>query len=84
MTEVLKQRESGLGAPIQMCDALSRNQSKEFETILLNCLVHARRNFVDVYDNFPKECGYVIEMLGKVYKNDATLLKSAACRLRSV
>ena len=72
LTEVLKQRNSGLGAPIQMCDALSRNQSKEFETILSNCLVHGRRNFVDVYDNFPEECRYVTERLGKVYKNDET------------
>jgi hypothetical protein len=72
LTEVLKQRKSGLEAPIQMCDALSRNQSKEFETIVSNCLAHGRRNFVDVYDNFPEECWYVIETLGKVYKNDAT------------
>ena len=75
LTEVLRQRNAGLGAPIQMCDALSRNQSKEFETILSNCLVHGRRNFVDVYDNFPEECWYVIETLGKVYKNDETAKK---------
>ena len=70
MTEVLRQREKDLEAPIQMCDALSRNQSKEFETILSNCLVHGRRNFVNVFDNFPQECEYVIEALGSVYKND--------------
>ena len=70
MTEMLRQREKDLEAPIQMCDALSRNQSKEFETILSNCLVHGRRNFVNVFDNFPQECEYVIEALGSVYKND--------------
>ena len=64
MSEVLRQREKDLEAPIQMCDALSRNESKEFETILSNCLVHGRRNFVNVFDSFPQECEYVIEVLG--------------------
>lgn len=38
---------------------------------MANCLAHARRNFVDVTWCFPDECRYVIETLGKVYKNDA-------------
>ena len=61
-----------MAPPIQMCDALSRNTSKEFETILANCLTHARRNFVDVADSLPEECSYVIEKLTDVYKNDKT------------
>ena len=70
MTELLKLRDEGLGPPIQMCDALSRNISKEFGTILANCLAHGRRNFVDVVSSFPEECRYVIETLANVYKND--------------
>ena len=54
-----------------MCDALSRNFSEEFETLLANCLVHGRRNFVDVANDFPKECLYVLETLGEVYHYDA-------------
>lgn len=72
MTELLGQRDPKMGPPIQMCDALSRNTSKEFETILANCLAHARRNFVDAAENFPEECSYVIETLAEVYKNDKT------------
>ena len=53
MAQLLKQRASGLSPPIQMCDALSRNVSKEFETILANCLAHARRNFVDLVTELP-------------------------------
>lgn len=68
--DLLKERHAGLDPPIQMCDALSRNTSKEFETILANCMAHARRNFVDIADNFPDECAHVIEILGAVYKND--------------
>ena len=71
LSDVLAQRASELAPPIQMCDALSRNPPKEFETILANCLTHGRRNFVKVVENFPQECRYVIEALAKVYRNDA-------------
>ncbi len=70
LAEVLSKRQAGLDPPIQMCDALSRNLPDSFKTILANCLIHARRNFVDVLANFPDRCQYVIETLGKVYKND--------------
>lgn len=54
-----------------MCDALSRNLPKELKTILANCLAHGRRRFVETAENFPEERGYVLELLGRVYKNDA-------------
>ena len=41
LAKLLEQRASGLSPPIQMCDALSRNVPKEFETLLANCLAHA-------------------------------------------
>src|SRR3989339_489723 len=63
MTDLLKQRQAELEPPIQMGDALSRNPSKEFETLLANCLVHGRRNFVDVAANFPQETAHVIEQI---------------------
>ena len=70
LADVLGKRKSGLDPPIQMCDALSRNLPKELKTILANCLVHGRRNFVDLLASFPEQCRYVIELLGEVYKND--------------
>ena len=70
MTKLLEQRASGLSPPIQMCDALSRNVPKEFETLLANCLAHARRNFVDLVPSFPEQCRFVIEALAKVYHHD--------------
>jgi transposase len=72
--EVLKQRSSELPRPIQMCDALSRNVPRlaaGAEILLANCLAHGRRQFVDVAENFPNECRYVLEMLGQVYGYDA-------------
>jgi transposase len=75
LAEVLKRRAAELDAPIQMCDALSRNLPKELKTIVANCLAHARRQFVEVYDLFPEECRTVLEALKVVYKNDAITRK---------
>jgi transposase len=70
LAEVLKQRARELPAPIQMCDALSRNTPKGVETLLANCLAHGRRQVVEVADNFPEECRYMLETLGGVYHYD--------------
>ena len=70
LAEVLAYRASALGPPIQMCDALSRNVPKELKTILANCLAHGRRQFVEVAERFPEECGHLLETLRGVYKND--------------
>jgi transposase len=69
LAQVLEKRRAK-DPPIQMCDALSRNLPADFVTLLANCLVHARRNFVDVYASFPTPCQFVIETLADVYKND--------------
>ena len=71
IAEVLKRRASGLPAPIQMCDALSRNTPKGVATLIANCLAHGRRQVVEVVENFPEECRYVLETLGGVYHYDA-------------
>ena len=70
LAEVLRHRAAELPPPIQMCDALSRNLPGELQTILAHCLAHARRQFVDIYDRFPQECGYLLETLAVVYRND--------------
>jgi hypothetical protein len=71
LAEVLKLRAAELPPPIQMCDALSRNLPGELKTMLANCLAHARRQFVDVYDRFPEQCRHLLETLAVVYRNDA-------------
>ncbi|MBA3916215.1 MAG: transposase, partial [Acidobacteriales bacterium] len=51
LAEVLKRRAAELGAPIQMCDALSRNVPKlpgGVEILVANCLAHGRRHFVEL------------------------------------
>lgn len=74
LAEVLQQRMADLPPAIQMCDALSRNIPKlpaGVEVLLANCLAHGRRQVVEVAANFPGECRYVLEMLGRVYGHDA-------------
>jgi transposase len=69
--ELLQQRSSELGPPIQMCDALSRNVPAALRTLLANCMAHSRRRFVDVAGSFPNECLHVLEILKDVYHHDA-------------
>lgn len=71
LSQVLAHRAEELPPPIQMCDALSRNLPGELQTIMANCLAHARRRFVDIYDRFPEVCRHLLESLAVVYRNDA-------------
>ncbi len=74
-TELLKKRQAGLSPPIQMSDAKSGNTPKDIKVIECNCNTHARRNFVNVAEDFPDQCLYVItEVFGKIYHYD-TLAK---------
>ena len=71
---MLAHRATGLPAPLQVCDALSRNVPKlpeKLQIIVGNCNAHARRHFVDVVPSFPEECRYVLERFAEVYGYDA-------------
>ena len=70
LEKVLSRRAHQLGPPIQMCDLLPHNTTGDFETIVAGCILHSRRKFVEVADNFPVEVRHVLEELKKVYKND--------------
>ena len=74
LRDILVERAAAMAAPIQMCDALSRNMPKlpeKLEVIVGHCLAHARRRFVEVTPNFPDACRHVLEALGEVYHHDA-------------
>ncbi len=70
LEDLLSKRAIELSPPIQMCDALPANTAGNFETIVANCNSHARRRFVDVADNSPEECRYVLEIFSDLYKYD--------------
>lgn len=71
LADVLARRAQELSTPIQMCDGLSRNLPRQLKVILCNCLTHSRRHFIEAAANFPEDCAYILETLGKVYHNDA-------------
>jgi transposase len=77
LSAVLSQRDDALPAPIQMCDALSRNAPSETVTLLSNCLTHGRRKFVELVNHFPQPCRFVLETLRDVYQHDALTQEQA-------
>ncbi|MGH8322585.1 MAG: IS66 family transposase [Steroidobacteraceae bacterium] len=70
LADVLAHRDAQLPAPIQMCDALSRNLPKNLQVIIAHCLSHARRLVVDVVPRFPDACARILTLLGEVYQHD--------------
>jgi hypothetical protein len=58
-----------------MCDGLEHNEPADFDTIVGNCLSHARRGFVDVIEQFPDECHRVLLDIREVYRVDAKAKK---------
>ena len=76
---ILAHRDPRL-APIQwMSDGLAANTPKQHQdrTLDLNCLVHGRRQFVDIDEYFPSECARVIDAIAEVYKHEAHCKKQA-------
>lgn len=67
LQELLELR-SNTEEPIIMGDASSRNWVGEYKKIIAKCLVHARRQFVEIEKNFPQAAKYVIETLAKIYE----------------
>jgi transposase len=68
---VLAKRTAELMAPIRMADALSRNFVGDVDSIDANCLVHCRRQFVNVVKSFPDQVEVVLDKLALVYEHDA-------------
>ena len=69
LAEVLDQRLEAK-PPIQMSDALARNQPGDHVTQAASCIPHGRRKFVEVYEAFPDEVAFVLETLRPVFRTD--------------
>jgi hypothetical protein len=61
----------GVGVRFPRATRLSANTAGELDTIVAHCMVHARRKFVDVAEDFPEECRFLLERLKEVYVNEA-------------
>lgn len=57
--------------PQVMSDALSSNNlDQQIEYIKLLCLVHGRRNFLDLEEVFKQEVDFILQNIAIVYKNE--------------
>jgi transposase len=73
LDDILAHRDPTL-PPIQwMSDALAANTPKEHKdrALDLSCLVHGRRQFVDIEEFFPSECARVIDAIATIYQHEA-------------
>ncbi|MBV9225336.1 MAG: IS66 family transposase [Acidobacteriaceae bacterium] len=69
--ELLELRPAEQNPPLQVGDALAANWSHSSPVITVKCLAHARRQFTDIEDMFPEECGHVREEFATVYHYDS-------------
>jgi len=78
---LLKQRKTDEPL-LTMRDASSMNNLKDLDESLLIkliiafCLVHGRRKFYELIDDFPKKCGIVIDTIAMVYQNETHCKKN--------
>ena len=73
LDDILAHRDPTL-PPIQwMSDGLAAKPAKghKDQTVDLRCLVHGRRQFVDIDAFFPSECARVIDAIATIYKHEA-------------
>jgi transposase len=76
LSDLLAERDPNRGPPITMSDAKSGNVPDDVDAVISYCNAHARRKFVDIADDFPDECLYVIvTVFGKIYQHDAIARK---------
>lgn len=69
--ENLEKVMAGRVRPIAvMSDALSRNTPSGLNILKYLCLVHARRNFLDLSEHFESEVAHVLGLIADVYKNE--------------
>ena len=71
LAEVLDQREPQRAPPLHMCDGLAQNTPKGHARVECQCVVHARRNFVEIQSAFPQECRTVVESFSEIYRVEA-------------
>ena len=78
LDDLMALRPATLPPMLRMADALAANTLKRHDdrVVDLNCLTHARRQFVDIQDFFPGECERVIAAIAKVYQQEAKCLEA--------
>ncbi len=83
LDDLLDRRLKDLKKPIQSCDASTSNRPERHDTEISYCNNHARHNFCELVEVWPKETLAIVEMYNAVFRNDRkTKEMSAECRLK--
>ena len=75
LDDIVDLRDEALEPIMQMSDGLAANHLKDNDSLWINCLIHGRRNFVDIESVFPEECHYAIDAIGQIYHHEAQIKK---------
>jgi transposase len=79
---LMLRREEGLEEPMIVGDAASKNFVGAFKKIIVGCLVHGRRKFIEIEGFYEEKAKRVIFDLAAVYKiEDETILMTPQQRL---
>lgn len=70
LDRLLSKRTEGASEVIHMADASSM-APRCSRRITANCMVHARRYFIEIYAAFPEHCDRVLDDMATIYQNDA-------------
>ncbi|RKZ62732.1 MAG: IS66 family transposase [Gammaproteobacteria bacterium] len=73
LDDIIDLRDETLEPIMQMSDGLAANQLKNNDSLWINCIIHGRRNFIDIESVFPEECHYAINAIGKLYHHEAQI-----------
>ena len=71
LDQLLDLRDTALGPPILMSDALSRNVPGRHQVQESNCITHGRRGIVDEIENHPAVCRALLGCIALIYKVDS-------------
>lgn len=73
--ELLEKRTPRQAPPIIMSDALASNAPVIMEVYHAVCNAHARRQFVDVLNQFPEQAGWVLEQYQQIWLHEDKCLE---------
>jgi len=68
--DLLDHRPKGLKKPVQICDASPSNAPERHETEVSKCFNHARHNFCELIEEWPKESLTAIQFINIIFRND--------------
>lgn len=77
LDELLEKRQSDSPPPILMSDALSSNNPTVRSVLHGACNSHARRQFVDIINQFPDQVEWVLDHYKSIWDNDDHTVEQA-------